>query len=255
MQVFMMSNQMDPLKSEKREHILIQQHRLAALGELVSNVGNQWTQPLNSLSLLIQDVREAYNFGEIDEQYIESFTRESMLQIKQMLQTIQDLRRFYRPNNEKQLFCISDAIEDALSIFSASLEIHHIQVDFEYRGQQRALGIANEFSQAVLHILANSRDAFVAKQIKVRKLLINIIETEDSLSTVITDNAGGIDPQLIESMFDPYFSTRPDGTGIGLFMTRSILENMDGRVEAVNTKDGVRFSLVIPKSSSDANQE
>lgn len=237
-------------KNRQKDHILIQQSRLAAMGEMIASIGHQWRQPLNSLSLLIQDVREALDFGEINDQYIDGFTRESMIQIKHMSRTINDFRKFYRPNKEKASFSISDAIEDALSIFSSSLKNHDIQVEFEYRGQQNAYGFANEYSQMVLNILTNSRDAFVANNITERKLLIAIHETDDFIAAEFTDNAGGIEPALLDKVFDPYFTTRPQGTGLGLYMSKMILENMGGSVKVENTGSGTRFSIYIPKVSA-----
>jgi PAS domain S-box-containing protein len=234
-------------KNRQKDHILIQQSRLAAMGEMIASIGQQWRQPLNSLSLLIQDVSEALDYGEINDQYIDKFTKESMIQIKQMSQTINDFRRFYRPNKEKSPFSIADSIEDALSIFSTSLKNHDIQIKFEYRGQQMAYGFANEYSQVVLNILINARDAYVTKDNDNPRMFIKIDETEASLVTEFTDNAGGIEPALLEKVFDPYFTTRPHGTGLGLYMTKIILENMNGRIKVENTGDGAKFSVTVPK--------
>jgi PAS domain S-box-containing protein len=234
-------------KNRQKDHILIQQSRLAAMGEMIASIGHQWRQPLNSLSLLIQDVREALDFGEINDQYIDRFTKESMIQIKHMSRTINDFRKFYKPNKEKCSFTISESIEDALSIFSSSLKNHDIHVEFEYRGQQMAYGFPNEYSQVVLNILTNARDAFVMKDILNRKIFIKINETEEFLIAEFTDNAGGIEPVLLEKVFHPYFTTRPHGTGLGLYMTKMILENMNGCVKVENTGDGARFCLTVPK--------
>jgi signal transduction histidine kinase len=234
-------------KTREKDHILIQHSRLAAMGEMIASIGHQWRQPLNSLSLLIQDVREALEFGEIDDQYIDRFIRESMIQIKQMTRTINDFRKFYTPNQEKSPFSVGESIEDALSIFSSSLKNHGIQVEFEYRGQQIAYGFPNEYSQVVLNILTNARDAFVQGDISNRKLLIKLAETEDCVSAEFIDNAGGIEPALLNKVFDPYFTTRNHGTGLGLYMTKMILENMNGSVSLENTGDGARFCLSVPK--------
>lgn len=239
--------QEEAAKNRQNDHILIQQSRLAAMGEMIASIGHQWRQPLNSLSLLIQDVREALDFGEINDQYIDRFTKESMIQIKHMSRTINDFRKFYQPNKEKCSFAISDSIEDALSIFSSSLKNHDIHVEFEYRGQQMAFGFPNEYSQVVLNILTNARDAFVMRDMKNRKMFIKIEETEEFLTAVFTDNAGGIEPALLEKVFDPYFTTRAKGTGLGLYMSKMILENMNGRVRVENTSDGARFCLTVPK--------
>ncbi|MDF2857219.1 MAG: hypothetical protein K0Q87_3070 [Neobacillus sp.] len=238
-------------KNNQKEHILIQQSRLAAMGEMIASIGHQWRQPLNRLSLSIQEVREALKFGELNDQFIDSFTRESLIQINHMSRTINDFRKFYRPNKEPRAFEVSESIEDALSIFSSSLKNHGIEVEFEYRGQQMAYGFPNEYSQVVLNILTNAKDAFVQNDISKRKVLINIEESKDKLIAVFTDNAGGIDPLILCKVFDPYFTTRPQGTGLGLYMTKMIIENMNGNVSVENTSDGARFSLTVPKVTSD----
>jgi signal transduction histidine kinase len=237
-------------KNNQKEHILIQQSRLAAMGEMIANIGHQWRQPLNRLSLSIQEVREALEFGEINDQFIDSFTRESLIQINHMSQTINDFRKFYRPNKEPRSFEVSESIEDALSIFSSSIKNHGIQVEFEYRGKQMAYGFPNEYSQVVLNILTNAKDAFVQNDTSNRKVLINIDESNDKLIAMFTDNAGGIDPMLLSKVFDPYFTTRPQGTGLGLYMTKMIIENMNGSVKVENTSNGARFSLTVPKVTS-----
>jgi signal transduction histidine kinase len=237
-------------KNREKDYVLIQQSSLAAMMEMIASMDHQWRQPLNNLSLLIQDVREALEFGEIDDQYIERFTKEGMFQIKEMSQTIDDFRRFYKPNKEKTPFPVGDSIEAALSIFSTSLKKHGIQVEFEYRGQYTAFGFPNEFCQAVLNLLTNTRDAFVQNKTDNRKIFINIVETDNEITVEFIDNAGGFERELHEKIFDPYFTKRQHGTGIGLYLTKKILENMDGRVSVDNSGDGARFCLTVPKAAA-----
>ncbi|WP_142303719.1 PAS domain-containing sensor histidine kinase [Neobacillus soli] len=237
-------------KNREKDHILIQHSRLAAMGEMIASIGHQWRQPLNSLSLLIQDVSEALEFGEIDDQYIDRFTKESMIQIKHMSRTINDFRKFYKPNKEKSPFSVGNSIEDALSIFSSSLKNHAIAVEFVYRGQQMAYGFPNEYSQVVLNILTNARDAFIQKDVKDRKMIIKIVEKGEYTTAEFTDNAGGIEPALLNKVFEPYFTTRNHGTGLGLYMTKMILENMNGSVSVDNIGDGARFCISVPKKTA-----
>ncbi|QIZ08797.1 HAMP domain-containing histidine kinase [Priestia megaterium] len=234
-------------KNREKDYVLIQQLRLAGMGEMIASIGHQRRQPLNSLSLLIQDVREAREFGENDDQYIDRFTREGLLQIKHMSRNINDFRKFYKPNKEKVPFSVGDSIEDALSIFSSSLINHEIQVEFEYRGRYMAYGYSNEYSQVVLNLFTNTRDAFVQNAINNRKILIKIDETAKEISVEFIDNAGGIEPSLLKKIFEPYFTTKHHGTGLGLYMAKKTLENMDGSVLAENTGDGARFCLTVPK--------
>ncbi|MFK9093735.1 sensor histidine kinase [Bacillus salipaludis] len=247
--------QEEAAKNKQMENLLIEQSRLAAMGGMVASIGHQWRQPLNNLSLLMHDLREVLEFGEMNEQYIDRFTRESMLQIKHMSRTINDFRKFYKPNREKTLFSVGDSIEEALSIFSISLKNHEIQVAFEYRGQQMAYGYPNEYSQVVLNVLTNARDAFVQKNISHRKLSIKISETGEFVTAEFIDNAGGIEPILLKKVFEPYFTTRENGTGLGLYITKLILEKMNGSISVENTSDGARFSLSVPKITAAMKQE
>ncbi|NRD79612.1 HAMP domain-containing histidine kinase [Bacillus sp. BRMEA1] len=238
------------IKNKEKDQILIQHSRLAAMGEMVANISHQWRQPLNNLTLLLQDVREALEFGEIDDHYIDQFTREGMVIIKNMSQTINDFRRFYKPNKEKSAFSVGDSIVEALSIFSISLKKHGIQVEFKFGGQQIAYGYPNEYGLVVLNILSNARDAFVANTINNRKLIIKLSESEKFVSAEFIDNAGGIEPSLLQKIFDPYFTTKPQGTGFGLYMTKMIVENMSGMVSVENTSNGAKFSLSVPKAAT-----
>ncbi|WP_419887379.1 ATP-binding protein [Neobacillus niacini] len=237
-------------KNSQRDHFLIQQSRRSSMDEIFSTIGYQWQEPLNSLSLLIQDVREALQFSEINDQYINTFTKEGMNEINFMSRTINDLRKIYQPTKQKCTFSISDSIEKALSIFSYSLKNHDIHVEFEYREQHMAYGFPNEYSQVVLMILTNTRNAFVTNKVKNRKIDINIGTDDCFLVVDITDNAGPLEPAFLTSMFDLTTTTRNYGKEIGLFMTKIMIENMDGSVAVKNTENGVQFRLTVPKAAS-----
>lgn len=235
--------------NRQKDHFLIQHSRLASMGEMVASMGRQWSQPLNNLSLLVQDVREEFAFGVIDEQYIDRFIKESMVQINHMSRTIHDFRKFYTPSNEKSPFLIGNSIENALFIFSPSLTFYGIDVEFEYGGQKSAYGYPNEFSQVVLNILNNARDTFVQKAIRNPKIWIHLDETEEFVSAELIDNAGGMDDDVLNKIFDPFFTTKPNGTGLGLYMTKMIIENMNGQIKVTNTEHGASFCLSVPKVS------
>ncbi|WP_409270228.1 ATP-binding protein [Neobacillus sp. SCS-31] len=235
-------------KNRQKDAIFIQQSRLAAMGEMLASIGHQWRQPLNNLSMLFQEAREALEFGDINEQFADIFIKDGLEQVQVLSRTIHDIRRFYRRNQEKSFFSVADAIEDALSLFSPSLKKHEIDIEFIYRGQQMAFGYPNEFSQAILNLLANSRDAFVHKGMENRKITIAIEDEDCFTETIFTDNAGGIDPSYITDIFDPYFTTKPGGTGLGLYMVKTIVERMEGNTLVENHRSGALFRLSIPKA-------
>ncbi|OIK15151.1 hypothetical protein BIV60_10510 [Bacillus sp. MUM 116] len=105
-------------KNRQKDQMLIQQAKLAVMGETIVSIGHQWRQPLNHLSLLIQDIRDTQRFGELNVRYMDQFTNESMILIDFLAGTIQECRNFYRPNKEKSAFSLAESIEAALSIFS-----------------------------------------------------------------------------------------------------------------------------------------
>jgi signal transduction histidine kinase len=111
-------------------------------------------------------------------------------------------------------------------------------------------GIPNEYSQIVLHILTNIRETFVTNNIKTRKLKIQISSTENFIVVEFTDNAGGLDHAQISKVFDPNFPLEEHGTGMGLYITKMIIENMDGHIHVENTSEGSCFVLSIPKVPS-----
>lgn len=237
-------------KNRKKDHLLIEQSRIMAMAEMISTIGNQWRQPLTSLSLMIQDTRQAFEFGEMNELYIDQFIKESMTQIQSMLQTINDFRKFYRPTKEKNSFSLGDCIEDALTIFSSNLRKHEIYVDFEYGGQQIVYGSPNELSQVILHVLTLARDAFIVHNIKNRSIKISIHENDSSYLIQISDNTGGLHPALLSKVFEPYTSTSRHGSGIGLYMAKIILNEMNGSIKLKNTEAGLCTSVTIPKTTA-----
>jgi signal transduction histidine kinase len=238
-------------KNLQKDHYLLQHSRFASMGEMISSIGYQWQQPLNSLSLLIQDVREALQYGEINDQYIDTFTKEGMIEIKYMSGTINDFRKFYQPTKQKCTFSISDCIEKALSICSFSLKNHDIHVEFEYREEHMAYGFPNEYSQAVLTILTDARNAFITSKVKKRILDIKITTEGSCLVVDFTDNAGVIDPLLLSRVYEHNLNTiNSDTSGIGLYMTKIMIENMDGSFAVKNTGDGAQFRLSVPKAAS-----
>jgi signal transduction histidine kinase len=229
---FVMKLNEETALNKQKNQILIQQSRLASMGEMIAIIGHHWSHPLNSLSLLIQDVRDALQFGEINDQYINQFTQESMIHIKHMSRTINDFRKFYQPDKEKRNFSVTDSIENALSIFSSTLKNQDIHVNFVYREKHMAYGYPNEYNQVVLNILTNAHSAFVKNDVNSRKLDIKIGLDGSFIVVDFTDNAGKIED-------------------IDLYMAQLIMENMDGTVTVEHTEGGTRFSLSIPIAASE----
>ncbi len=239
------------LEQELREQqaILTQQSRLAALGEMIGNIAHQWRQPINSLGLIIQDLKEAYRFGELNRSYVETISSKAMEQIHYMSNTIDDFRNFFNPDKDKKIFSLNKSIENTKNILKQGIRNSSIECEISIPKDIFIYGYKNEFSQVIFNLISNARDAIMSNKPNVPRIKIHVKNKKDSAEISVSDNGGGIPPDILPSIFDPYFTTKPErkGTGIGLYMAKKIIENhMDGLLLVHNTKDGVCFTIVLP---------
>ncbi|MBS4098565.1 MAG: PAS domain S-box protein, partial [Sulfuricella sp.] len=238
-------------RNMESERLLIQQSRLAAMGEMIGNIAHQWRQPLNALALLLANIKDAYDFDELDETYLATSVVKGNQFIQKMSTTIDDFRNFFRPNKLKQDFNLTKAVDDALSLVSHSLSNHNIEVRQIPSGDILAHGFPNEFSQVLLNVLNNAKDAILENQPNEGVVTLSLGEDSEGVWVEVGDNAGGIPDKVMPKIFDPYFTTKEKGTGIGLYMSRMIMAHMDGDIEARNDEEGAVFRLVLPKASLD----
>jgi PAS domain S-box-containing protein len=227
---------------------LIQQGRLASMGEMVNNIAHQWRQPLNNIGLIIQNLQFSFDAGNISRDELKKEIDTAMDVILHMSRTIDDFRNFFREDKQKREFNVSKTIHRALEFVSAILSIHNIQVDFKDNESVNADGYQNEYAQVILNILSNAREACIERSIGAPCIQIRITRENGHSAVYIRDNCGGVAEDIMPKIFDPYFTTRsPDkGTGIGLYMSKMIIEqNMGGHLTAKNTEDGVEFRIEV----------
>jgi signal transduction histidine kinase len=235
-------------KNTKKDQMMIRQSRLAAMGEMISNIAHQWRQPLDALALTIQDIEDSYRHNEIDDTYIADTVEKSMELIQHMSVTIDDFRNFYKTNKDIVEFSLKRSIDEAMKIISASLKNSSIDVQIECIQDVVVHGYPNEFSQVILNILSNSKDALIDNRPTDRQIKISIESVNGKGRIVIIDNGGGIPPNVIENVFDPYFTTKEQGrgTGIGLYMSKTIIEsNMGGKIDIANIGDRTRVTIEL----------
>jgi len=230
-----------------QERMMIQQARLAAMGEMIGNIAHQWRQPLNALGLIIQGLRFDFRDGLVTGELMEQTSKQAMQMIQGMSRTIDDFRNFFRHDRERSAFNLRNAVQEALAILSASFEHSDIAVDLEGETDIVAYGYPNEYSQVLLNIFSNAKDAIQANAIKGGAIHVKIGHVGNMTSVSIRDNGGGIAPENMLKIFDPYFTTREHGTGIGLYMSKMIIEgNMGGMIEARNVEEGAEFTVTCP---------
>jgi signal transduction histidine kinase len=235
-------------QSIDNEKMLLQQSKLAKSGEMIGNITHQFRQPLNNLSYLLINIKKKLQKSEGDSEYYKKKFNQAQEQLQFLSKTIDDFKEFYTPSKRTEDFCVKDSIENAVTILSAELKNRGIELEFDFNIYDgiKVHGIKNELSQVVLALISNSSDALVGKENPLIKLKVDASSSEVIVS--VEDNASGIKSKDIEKIFEPYFSTKDDGTGIGLYLVKVIIENsFDGKIEVQNQEEGVKFTLYLGK--------
>ncbi len=234
-------------KERETEHLLIQQSRHAAMGEMIGNIAHQWRQPLNALSILLQNILLDYEDGMLKRESLEDYIHDGARLIQKMSTTIDDFRNFFRPHKQPEEFSLRGALRDTLSLLEASFRSNNIRVQCEEGEDLTLWGYPNEFGQVLLNILANAKEAALERRIADPCIHITYSSENGRGGVTIRDNAGGIPEAVSANIFDPYYTTKERGTGIGLYMSKTIIENnMNGRILFRNIDGGAEFSLILP---------
>ena len=242
---------------EKDKHIL-QQSRLAQMGEMISMIAHQWRQPLGSISTVAASIKLKTILHRFDystpegQEASKVFLEESMNKIESYVQfltrTIDDFRNFFKPNKQKESVTLSQLVNRTLEIIGKALEINGITINIETHATNEIFTYANEVTQVILNILKNAEDVIKKREIQNPTIQI-VIDTEGAWQTIsISDNAGGIPEAVLPHVFEPYFSTKQEknGTGLGLYMSRTIIEeHCGGHILASNTPLGAQFTIKL----------
>lgn len=241
-------------QNRDKDHLLIQQSRLAAMGEMVHNIAHQWRQPLNSLAIIIANIKDDFEFGALDGASLELAVSRARRLLEKMSTTIDDFRDFFRPDREPSEFDLAKAIDEALFVMDASLRNNQIAVEKSLAPDLVAFGYPNQFSQAVLNVLANAKEAIQLNKVPAGKIIIHLKRSGSQAELSIRDNAGGIPDDIQPRIFEPYYTSKEQGSGIGLYMTKMIIErNIHGRISASNQDQGALFSIQIPLRCEEEN--
>lgn len=244
-------------KNREKDHIMIQQSKMASLGEMISNIAHQWRQPLNVTAIVIQDLEYLYETGELDKENLKDAVNKSMSQIKYLSQTIDDFRKYFVQGAQKETFLLDKAIEEILFLFGKELQDLDIPLDTKIAPYELTT-FRSEFQQVLINLLTNAKEAIIHKRQNTPgysgKIGIHSSQSSERLTITIRDDAGGIPEEILHKIYEPYFTTKfeSQGTGIGLYMCKMIIENnMEGKIHARNASDGAEFTIDLPSRPSD----
>lgn len=239
-------------KNREKDAILVQQSRLAALGEMIGNIAHQWRQPLNAIAIGIQDLDLSCQLGELNDKEVSTSTQEIMKHVFHLSQTIDDFRDLVQANKCYEPFLVSEVIAKILELMSSTFKASSISLILHIDESIVANhGSSQGLSQAIINILSNAKDILVQNNSEnEREITLNLSQVlNDNFSKTvlsIEDNGGGIETDIMNKIFDPYFTTKhqSEGTGLGLYISKNIIEQeMLGTLQVVNTKHGALFSI------------
>ena len=218
--------------------------KLAAMGEMMANITHQWKQPLNELSLILYKMKKLANSEEGE--FVGAYER-AMQIIKYMADTTDDFSSFLNPNTLSQEFSLADAARASIQIVRGVMKKEGVHIELEVLADSKICGHKNRLMQVIINLLNNAKDALNLKKIEDKNIKISI-DSDDKFAYIsVQDNGGGIDESVMDKIFKPYFSTKNNkSTGIGLYMSKQIVEQFNAEITASNSDGGACFSIKLP---------
>lgn len=246
------SNTISVLEKEIKEQqgILTEQSKSAAMGEMIAMIAHQWRQPLQAVSILTQKLPITRMIeGKIEDELLDQVVEDVRKQLLYMSKTIDDFRDFFLPNKSKEVISLKNILDKSFEFITFLIKTDSISININTKDDITILVHVNDLIQVLINILKNSRDAMIENNIIKKEININYYQKHNSTIIEIEDNAGGIPLNIINKVFDPYFSTKleKNGTGLGLYMCKMIVEkHCLGKISVSNSKNGALFKIELP---------
>jgi len=233
-----------------KDELLSKQSRFASLGEMISMIAHQWRQPLTGMSMNINNLLLDYELGDSDEKRSKETLELMNTQIAYLSSTIDDFKNFFRPDIKSDTVNVKELIKDSCMIIESSIKSNGINIHVDIQEDVKLMTKKNDIMQIVLNLIKNSMDAYKEKNIEEKDIYIAAIEKAKTVSITIKDNAGGIPQEILDKIFDPYFSTKDkkNGTGLGLYMSKMIIEDhLAGELNVAVQEQSTIFTIVLNK--------
>lgn len=246
-----LSTLMDLTEVKQNNSHLIQQSKMAAMGEMIENIAHQWRQPLSQVNSAVLLVDGLLDQKDVHDEQIEAKLSEIEELTKYMSTTINDFKDFFVQEKKIVSFVLSDVVKKAVNIAKSSLRNSSIEVALDLDEEVIMYGYPNELQQVILVLINNAKDVLISRNIDNPEVMIAIERSEGKVRVIVCDNAGGIDDEIIDKVFDPYFTTKhqSQGTGLGLYISRMIIQDsMNGTLEVQNREEGACFTITLNTS-------
>jgi len=228
---------------EKNEILLVHQNRLATMGEMIGNISHQWKQPLAQIASILINIEFHSDRDKLTKNKLTDKIQEVNEQINFMASTIDDFKNFFSTKHIKNEFSADEVINQSKKLLSASLEQHGIHTHIDMQENFTCKGYSNEIEQVLINIINNAKEAFLIDNIKERLIKITAYTENNKSIIAIESNTNHIDDAIIDKIFDPYVTTKESSSGIGLYMSKMIIEKYNGTIEVKNLNNGVIFII------------
>ena len=219
----------------KKDKLLAQRGRLAVMGEMMGAIIHQWKQPLNGISIASSAIDMYIMMDDFDKEMLLTQTKTISGQIQYMDTTINDFRGFFK-EQPKSRYELSSCVNKVLKLVGKVYDTQHIKFDLELEDKLYIMGYPNEINQVIINIFNNARDIILENEVEIKIVFVKIYKEENKAILTISDCAGGIPDDIIDKIFNPYVTTKSDdkGTGIGLDISKNIIEKVEGSLTASN---------------------
>lgn len=241
-------------KNRQKDQKLFQQSRLAQMGEMLNMIAHQWRQPLNTISVATNNMMFKILLDEYDKEFFEKETKLISKYSQHLSKTIDDFRSFFKENQEKSQIELNEIVNRTLNIVEPSLQNKNIELRKELKSEDHIKTYVNELHHVILNVLRNSEFAIQRNGIENGYIQISTDQDDKNFYITVKDNGGGIPKNIIDKVFDPYFSTKKEkeGTGLGLYMSKTIIEeHCGGTIEITSEDNTTTLKIVLPRKSEE----
>jgi len=232
--------------SRDKDKMIFHQNKMSSMGEMIENIAHQWKQPLaqvNSAVLLLDDILYT---KKIQDDVVEEKLQEIESLAVYMSRTIDDFKNFYSQDKYKEEFILQELVEKSIFIVQGGLDSYNIEITLNFDDKFLYTGYKNELQQVLVVLLNNAKDALISQNILKPKIEIVCKKSASKYCIEVCDNAGGVDEEIIEKIFEPYFSTKhqKQGAGLGLYISKKIIEDsLGGGLSVENSEHGACFKI------------
>ena len=220
----------------RKDRLLTQQQKMVSMGQMIENIAHQWRQPLSLITTSASGIKLKKQLNDLDDDFFHNTLDNILTTSKYLSNTIDDFRYFFKPQKEKEEFYLERCCTKTIELINPNFVSQDIKIVYKTENI-KVHGYETELIQVLINILNNSKDALLSQNNDERFIFIDIFKKDDKAIIEINDNAGGIDEEIINKIYEPYFTTKhqSQGTGIGLFMCREIVnKHMNGHIDISN---------------------